>query len=286
MAPTLKRSRAFAFTWNNYTDEVESQLQAEPYVYQVYGKELAPTTGTPHLQGYIRYRSARSLESVRKRLKGAHVEVAISEFHLDKYCQKDGIAFQDGVAPMSQKSKGVAEQERWKAIVAAVKDGRMHELAETEPKAYAMHYSKFKSIEKDFMKSPPDLEGCSGIWVSGPPGTGKSHWVREQYPRAFDKLLNKWWDGYQGEQYVLLDDFDHNHKCLGSHLKRWADRYAFKVEIKNGALNVRPKLIIVTSNYEIEDIWQEDQQMAAAISRRFKKHKFYAGPYGTNHKEE
>ena len=49
----------------------------------------------------------------------------------------------------------------------------------------------------------------SGIMVL--PGTGKSLSARRDYPGAYDKLTNKWWDGYVDEDYVIIDDLDLNH---------------------------------------------------------------------------
>ena len=47
------------------------------------------------------------------------------------------------------------------------------------------------------------------VWVLwGPSGTGKSRWVAATWPDAFWKSPeSKWWDGYSGQETVVLDDF-------------------------------------------------------------------------------
>lgn len=75
---------------------------------------------------------------------------------------------------------------------------------------------------------------------------------------------------------MLLDDFGLEHHVLGHHLKRWADHYPFKVEIKGLTSNARPVRIVVTSNYHPKDIWGEKPQDLEAIVRRFNI--IYKGP--------
>ncbi len=113
-----------------------------------------------------------------------------------------------------------------------------------------------------------DLQKPCGIWYYGPPGTGKSHAVRQAEPNLFIKSQSKWWDGYNNEEAVLLDDFDF--KDLGHLIKIWTDQYkkGVKGEVKGGTVALPFKRFYITSNYKPEDLWAHDIQTRDAILRR------------------
>lgn len=260
------RSRGYVFTLNNWAqEEVDALLQTQGHKYLIFGKEVG-SNGTPHLQGYICFKNKKSFKQVKELLGDRyHIEAQKGSFEqaID-YCKKEGDYTEVGNAPVSQKRKGELNAERWKRARTAAVEGRLEDVPDD---IYVKYYRTLKVIAKDHMPRVPDADGTTGMWYWGDAGTGKSRTAREQYPEAYLKMANKWWDGYQGEDAVIIDDVDKNHACLGHHLKIWMDRYAFLGETKGGAIKIRPKVIIVTSQYRISEIWS-DKETQDALYRR------------------
>lgn len=153
---------------------------------------------------------------------------------------------------------------------------KLQDVVADEPQL-VFGYARLKNDLNTYMldcKQPVTTDSIRGIWIVGPPGTGKSHRARHDYGSPFFvKPQNKWWDGYGGEEVVILDDFDC--PALGHYLKIWADKWGCFGEVKGSTIPLLHKQFIVTSNYTINELWGKtesragDAAMVAAIERRF-----------------
>lgn len=270
-----ERSRNFSATWNNYPCDYQDVLIKLDARYVIAGEEVAPTTLTPHLQIAVVFHNQRYINSVIKSLPGCHIEIARDVDALINYCKKEGRFFEHGVAPMSKKRKaefgGEAQVKRFKEAFEAAKDGRLDDIPADMRTRY---YRTYKEIAKDYMPDVASISHLENEWICGPAGCGKTYGVMKRFPGCYLKTANKWWDGYQGEETVLIDDLDESHKCLLHHLKIWGDHKPFLAETKGGMLKIRPKRIIVTSNVRIEEMC-DNAVHRSALERRYQVTDYY-----------
>jgi len=266
-AAPSSRYRSWCFTKNNYALSDCDSITRIPCRYVIIGEEVAPTTGTPHLQGYISFDNAKSFSSVAGLLPGCHLLVARgSAAQNTVYCSKGGKVHSAGVCPSDSAVGGRMESARWDRTWASAICGAIDEI---DADIRLRYYTTLKKVGVDYMPAVRALERVCGLWIYGDSGSGKTRSVLASYPQAYIKPRNNWWDGYQSEDVVLLDDVDKFDRALGGKLKHWADFAPFIAEIKGGSRRIRPILLIVTSQYRIEDIW-DDSETLAALNRRFK----------------
>lgn len=265
------RRRDYCFTVNHPTEldrELIQELTHNSKVRYLIQAEEVGEQGTPHIQGYIYFHNAVTFSTLKKALPRAHIEACKGNSTQNiEYCKKDGAFTEFGEPPVTQKRKGEHGAEYW---ATQKKHAISGELDQIDPKLFLTHYRTLKTIISDYRPMPTDLPDTDNLWYYGTTGTGKSYKARTENPGHYLKMCNKWWDGYEGEDVVIIEDFDKAHHVLGHHLKIWADRYAFPAEVKGAKVNLRPKKIIVTSNWRPEEIWS-DLQTLDPILRRFEQ---------------
>jgi len=206
---------------------------------------------------------------------GAHIEIAADSNASWHYCSKEESRVEGpvhfGVMPKPKKVKGASykeyNEECLENLEGMVADGRVP-IKDYQKLANSVQLYKLRTSDQ---KPISDLEH---EWHFGPTGTGKSLAVRRAHPGAYYKLPNKWWDGYRGQEHVIIEDVQKEHSVLGYHFKIWADHYPFTAEVKGSSIALRPRKVVVTSNYHPSEIWS-DENVLAPILRRFKLHQYH-----------
>lgn len=271
-----KKYRNFTFTHNNFIDtSSEDALECR---YISYAKEIGES-GTPHLQGLVVFHNATTIQSVIKKMPGCHIEemhgtIDQAENYFNGSGKSGGLSYlpigftQRGDRPLSNSDKGTAERLRWIRLKQLAKDGDMETIDREFPSEAFNKYTLIKTIHKDHQKRPVNLENTCGIWIYGKSGIGKSRLVIKQFPNHYVKLRKIWWDNYQNEEVVVMDDVSPTNIHLVDYFKDWADFKPFRAEVKGGSLYIRPKKFIVTSQYH-PDVMGFNHEDLQAIKRRY-----------------
>ena len=152
---TGKRVKALAFTANNYSDDDLTALTAAAWVkYGVAGKEIAPSTGTPHLQGYVSLKKQTRGPKARKALQDlfknhCHIEDAKQSAKANRaYCMKSGDFVEWGEVPAPGRRSDIA------AMYKAIKEGADEEkLQEEHTNAWFRYYKACDRVMKKRKKA-------------------------------------------------------------------------------------------------------------------------------------
>lgn len=228
-------SRNFTGTMNNPTmtlQEFLTVLKNIPHATAARVQLERGENGTPHFQWVLCLSTKARLPSMVKKLKGCHVEAAKNALAAWRYCGKEDTRVEGpeefGVPPASRAVKGDTKERNRMILemgpLKAVEDG----LVPIEKfKQLKQSLDLFQVMRKDAEK----VDTLESEWHYGPTGSGKSRSVRQRFPDAFIKSNDVWWDGYQGEETVIIEEMGPK-QIGGQHLKQWADHYPFKANQK------------------------------------------------------
>lgn len=242
---------SWCFTLNNYNDAELSKLRAlgtDESKYLILGAEVG-AEGTPHIQGFwvakkrITFENARAKLGERchlESLRGTHQQASV-------YCQKGGHFTEYGSLPTPGSRSDL------RSSCDLLRDSKsLRRLADEQPEVFVRFHSGFRAL---FITSSILTERAEKSFVHvyvGPPGTGKSRRAKDEADtigRVYYKPNGEWWDGYEGQECVIFDDFYGNYpfhdllKCL--------DRYPHQVPVKGSFVQLNPKHIYITSNKPI-----------------------------------
>jgi len=244
-------NRTWVFTYNNYDEAVIDNIKAWKVNRMIVSKEVGES-GTPHLQGAVTFCTVTSLKTAKVLLPKAHWEVAIVNEGCFNYCAKEG---SDVIINIDNTHQG--RRSDLECAVEALKKGGIKELVKECPEVFVKYHTGFEKLA-GYINKPNKREKPIVYWYYGKTGTGKTakvHELEKELWTSNDTL--KWFNGYDNEEAVLLDDFRGSH-CTFDYLLRLLDGYNMKVEIKGGFVNWNPKRIYVTSCKHPRDVYSDD----------------------------
>lgn len=249
------RSRGWRFTTNNYTEaDIASLVEiATVSSYLCYSQEVAPTTGTPHLQGYVYFKSQRYFSPVQKLFPRSNLGVADGTALQNRiYCGGDKYVKDGKVKEKNETFKefGTLPEQGKRNDIKTVKDMIVSGSGMRDIIDIASNYQTLKTAELvlKYVEKPRNFKPHV-VWIWGATGVGKTRYVYDAYPDVYRKTNSsgKWWDGYDSHEVVLLDDIKDNSQDMYSTLLELLDRYAVRVEGKGGSRQFLAKRIFVTS---------------------------------------
>ncbi len=261
------RKRRWCFTLNNYTAEEEEAIQTYggECLYLCYGREIGES-GTPHLQGFFIRENAVSLKSLKRFNKRAHWEAAKgNSVQASEYCKKDGDVWECGTTPVKPGARTDLDTIREEIL------GGAKELQVAND-----HFGKWCVYRRSFGRyreliNPPRRRLDLDVHVLvGYTGVGKTRFVHQAAEHHGEEVWIsgdpelKWFDGYRGEKWVLLDDFRGG--CPFEFLLRLLDVYKLRVQVKGSYVAWNPETIFITSNLD-PTVWYSSADCAPLLRR-------------------
>lgn len=270
-------ARHFCFTINNPSNQdinaLETVSSHKSFKYMVFGREIAPTTGTMHLQGYIELNTPSRRNALRILLGGraALFKRYGSREQARNYCMKEGKYIEIG----KWDPKGQGARTDLESLMELIReDVPQREIMELLPNTFSRHM-KFAEkylalVERDASK---DFRKIHTTVIHGSAGKGKSRIARELEEAAGGRLFvvntdeTFPFDGYDGEDAIILDDF---YGGLKHHfLLNVLDGYQLRVNVKGSHRYARWTRVYITSN-DAPEQWYA-RGVTPALARRLHK---------------
>lgn len=185
-----------------------------------------------------------------------------------------GTQFELGVCPFKQNSRT-----DWDHVKEAAKLGNLDTIPS---RIFVTSYRSLTAIAKDYQR-PPARHGIRVRVYWGVSRSGKSFRAFQEATENGQEVylknpITKWWDGYQGEENVIIDEF--RGVIDIANMLRWLDWTPCSVETKGGSVPLKAKNIWITSNIQpIEWYLTLDEETRTALLNRLHIVEHFEQPY-------
>ena len=286
-------SRLRSWTWTMFPhkkmvtmDALKKSFETKTE-YTCFGEETCPKTGKKHLQGFTYLKNGKTLAAFKKQFdKTMHCEPSKGSAEENRaYCFKgdqskeewedmktigphyglNAITWECGTMPQQGTRNDIIELRN--ACVKATclsdiiaDDANVTALAKYGKFAERVHTAALKKRTRDFRHVEVIVH-----W--GKTGTGKTRLPYGEGAFKWNPEGNEWWDGYDGEEVLLIDEFYGQIKP--SRLLTILDGYQCRLPIKGGFTYAQWTKVYITCNVPPQD-WYSNvpEEVRLAIERR------------------
>lgn len=265
-------SRGWVFTIHDYTEEQIRRgsvwLETPECIGISAGLEIAPTTGSKHIQGYVRLSDAVKKTAFWKIIgpnaKGKNrfwIKKANADWVANaKYTSKDNDLIWYKVPPAGHQGARTDLQEFHQAIKRKAKDDELFE-------DYLPILAKYPRLEgrlKSYYAKQATVEfrEVERFTYWGPGGSGKSK--KALYNGAGKRLPDtyivpntdnlKWWIDYEGEKTIVINEMN-GAKCKYDRWKEIMDGGQLVLETKGSHTYANWTKVIMTTNNDPNTWW-------------------------------
>lgn len=226
--------------------KLEDGVTEEKIRYAVFQHERGEN-GTNHFQGYVVLKNPVRLSGIKNLIsqRGHYETRAGTHDQAKTYCTKEDTRVAGPWSYGDEAGCGQGKRNDLLACKKRIDEGATDLQLWEEHFGTCLKYHKGFAVYKRLKLSGRDWAMDVHVYV-GAPGTGKSRRCRDENPGAYWKQRSQWWDGYEGHDCVVLDDF---YGWLPFDLLlRVLDRYPLMVESKGGQIQFLAKKVVLTSN--------------------------------------
>jgi hypothetical protein len=272
------RARNWFLTINNYSKEERQYAEEYKCEYLLIAEEVGEKEHTEHLHIYFELKCQKTFSKIKKEFPRANIQVAKGNAQqVRAYLAKQNLVIEIGEAKkQGQRSdlenvkEILKETNKMREVVDIATSYQSVRMAEVILK-YHERTRNFKPLVK---------------WYYGSTGSGKTRTAHEESDpddtHVQDKNI-KWWEGYDGHKFVIIDDFRKDF-CKFHELLKLIDRYPYRVECKGGSRQLLAETMIITSAYHPKHIYESREDLGQLI-RRIDEIKLF-GEYIRNDEDE
>lgn len=220
--------------------------------YICWGEEVCPTTGKKHWQGFAIFNRTCRMPKAKAWIGAGN------DIHLETRKGSRVEARNYSIKDNKFSEWGLFEGRTTKDIFKL----NINDIKIEYPEFYCRYHRGLEKLNIDMGLVWRDVEVH---WLWGPAGCGKTRSVIDKKDVfKIDELM--WWDGYNKENIILIDDVDYESFEKRRFMLNLLDGYRLRLSVKGGFVYAHWLVVYITSNWNPERLLLRDDAFERRVT--------------------